>query len=648
MGVECDNHAMRLSLAAAILPLGVAACVSQGVPEWAVHVRSRPVEPRARTEDVVTLLLGEMSRPGLPLDHLSPEQIALVAVQEIEGDHQIDAALWLSMASYRYHQEALVAIEDGYAGERTLPPNVRRSAYLELVEAEVDRFVHMGFQHEVTVLDGRAYGRSETERALQQQLTTLGKTSELDRESMRDALWQLQPAQAAVTARSRYASLAAAFRRRLIDDAHRIPGDENPASYLARTPIPTLQAEALSVVVGYFEPVVCAALAGGFPALRPAVLSQLTASRAQTRANAAVTLGLAPSAESRAALEAQLAVETNRGVKLAIANALVHHGVPEQAVAITSALQTCEKKECTLSVMLAQWLPESSRNEIDPAAVARIARGAELEPRAHLFAAALLRELGHVKPLDEAAVEALIVAARRRQHREDKEVAEFAYEAIADSDVLTRAAVLSRIGAHAGVSPGPDQLQPGPLLARLARVAEAEDLPLLGRLMTRYADKPGPEPAAIIEAAFHISGEAARVRLLGWLDRYPEVRAPILVGLLAKTSGPAADLDAIVARSDARTILLYKGLRKSPDLTAALGGYLRDGTPQDKWAAAELAGVFRINDVQAELLELLRFRNRRYYPNDAVLRHAAMTSLVQLALARTAKAPPAAASSASN
>jgi hypothetical protein len=643
---------MRLSLAAAVLPVGVAACVSQGVPDWAMHVRSSPVEPGARTEDVAARLLAEMTHPGLPPNHLSPEQIALVAVQEIERDHQVDAALWLSMASYRYHQEALVAILDGYAGERTLPPNVRRSAYLELVDTEVDRFVNMGFQHEVAVLEGRAYGRSETEQALQEQLTTLGKTSELDRESMRDALWQLQPAQAVVTAGSRYHSLAAAFGRRLVDDAHRFPTDENPAHYLARTPIPALQAEALGVVAGYFDPPVCAALASGFPALRPAVLSRLSASRPQTRANAAATLGLAPSAESRAALEAQLAVETNRGVKLAIANALVHHGIAEQAVAITSALQACEKKECTLSVMLALWLPESSRNEVDPAAAARIARGPEFEPRAHLFAAVLLRELGRVKPLDETAVEALIVAARRRQELEDKRVAEPAYVAIAESNVLTREAVLSRMGPHPGVSPGPDQLQPGPLLARLARVAEAEDLPLLGRLMARFGETPGPEAAAIVEAAFHVSGEAARVRLLGWLDRYPEVRVPILVGLLAKssgtTSGSGDDLDAIVARSDARTILLYKGLRKSPDLTATLAADLRDGKPQDKWAAAELAGLFRAGEVESELRELLQFRDSRYYPNDAVIRHAAMMSLVQVALARTARAVPPAAPSASN
>jgi hypothetical protein len=608
-----------------------------------MHVRSRPVQPDARIEDIAGRLLAEMVQPVLPPDHLPPEQLALVALQEIERDRQVDAALWLSMASYRYHQEALVAIVDGFGGERNLPPNVRRSAYTKLVETEVDRFVNMGFQHEVGVLEARAYGRSETERALQQQLTTLGKTTELERESLRDALWQLQPAPAAVTSASRYPDLVDAFRKRLVRDAQRTKGDQNPAVYLARTPISALQADAVKVAVGFFDPAVCAALAGGFPALRPAVLSDLSASRPQTRSNAAATLGLAPSAETRGALEARLAVETDPAVKLVIAYALAHHGVSEQTVAVTSALQSCENKDCTLPVMLALWLPESSRQEIDPAAVARIARGNEFEPRAHLFAAVLLRALGRMKPLDEAAVEALIVAARRREHHDDKQVAEPAYAAIGESNVLTRAAVLARIGPQPGVSPGPDQLHPGPLLARLARVAEAEDLPLLGRLMVRFGDAAGPEAGAIVEAAFHVSGEAARVRLLGWLDRYPEVRVPIVVGLTAKSSGPSADLDAIVARADARTVLLWKALRKSPDLTPTLLGYLRDGAPQDKWAAAQLAGLFRSVEAQPDLRQLLRFRDNRYYPNDAVIRHAAMASLVQVALARTAK-PTAAAS----
>ena len=635
---------MRLTRAALVIALPLSACATQGVPNWAMHVRSDPYDPDATTEKVADRVAREMALASLPVGHVAPEQMAAVAIREIEQGHQVDAALWMAMASYRYHQEAFVAMIQGEAGLRTLPANVRRSAYIELVDAEMDRFTSLGFFRELRKLESRAYGQNETELALQQQLTTLGKTSEIERESLRDALWQMQPAPAVTSSPTRYPALADAFRQRLIADARREKLDENPGEYLARTPIPALQADALDAAVGYFEPAVFAGLAAGFPALRPMVVAHLSAARAETRANAAATLSLAPAAETRGVLEARLAVEPDPHVKLVIAYALVHHGVAEQAIAVTSALQACQKKECTLPVMLADWLPQQSKSEIDPALPARIARGPEFEPRAHLFAATVLGAIGHAKPLDESAVEALVVASRRRMHFEDKKVAGPAYAAIAEASVLTREAVLARIAGKPGVAFGPDQLSPGPLLARLARVSEAEDLPLLGRMMARYGKQEGPEAAAAVEAVFHIPGDAARNKLVNWMVTYPNVR-PMIVVALAGTDFPPDRLARLVAGTDARAVLLVKILQKSPDLTSALSGYLRTGTPSDKFAAAELAGLAPLTEAPDGLPALLYFHDARYYPNDVVLRHAAIQSLVRIALNRAARpAPPAPAS----
>ncbi len=581
-------------------------------------------------------LLAELEQPVPPPEHVAPEQIASVAMSELAQDRLVDASLWLSVASYRYHQEALAAIVNGIGGERTLPANVRRSAYRELVEAEIDRYVEMGFQNEVRALEARAYGQNETERVLQQQLTTLGKTSEIERESLRDALWQLQPAPPVTSAPTRYPALAEAFRRRLLADARRERNDENPADYLARTPVPALQAEALKVVVRYFDPPLCGLLATGFPALRPMVVANLSAARPQTRANAAATLALAPSAETRAALEARLASETDPGVKLAIAYALAHHGVPEQAVSVTAALQSCQGRGCTLPVTLAAWLPRQILPDIRQSDVARIARGNEFEPRAHLFAAFLLRDIGRAKPLEEASVEALIVAARRRTHPEDKLVADPAYAALSGAEALTREAILARLASQPGQPSGPDQLFPGPLVARFSSVAEADDLPLLTRLMSRFGDKDGPEAGAIVAATLHISTGAARARLLGWL-RYQRVRPQIVIGLAQRPDVQPRDLEAAVQVTDARAILLLKAVHKSADLTPTVINYLHNGTPADKWAAAQLAVFADAAQTKFDLQQLLLFRDRRYYPNDALIRHAAMKSLVQLALARTAK-----------
>ncbi len=126
------------------------------------------------------------------------------------------------------------------------------------------------------------------------------------------------------------------------------------------------------------------------------------------------------------------------------------------------------------------------------------------------------------------------MAARRRDSFEEKFVADPAYAAISEAAVLSRDAVLARINP-----PPPtrsieiDETSPGPLIARLSRVSEAEDLPLLGRLMARFGTTDGPEAEAIVVAALHVPGAAANTRLLGWLEQYPNVRAMIVIGLAA-------------------------------------------------------------------------------------------------------------------
>jgi hypothetical protein len=625
-----------------VVALGLVGCATQGVPEWAMHVRPEPVDPNAQTAAVAQRLLVELQVPTLAADHIAPEQIATVAVREIEQDHQVDAALWLAIASYRYHQETLAAILNGFSGVTRLPPNVRRSAYVDLVKAEAERFSKMGFQAEVRMLEARAYGQSQTEQALQQQLTTLGKTTEIERESLRDALWQLQPAPAVTNRPTQYPELATAFRKRLLIDAQRERQDEHPGTYLARTPIPELQAEAVEAAVGLFDPMLCVSLSNGFPALRPAIVAKLSAHRPEARSNAAATLALAPSAETRAALEARLAVEPDARVKMVIAYALAHHGAPEQALSITSTLQSCQGQACTLPVMLAQWLPHDNKMEIDPAVLARILRGKEFDPRAHLFAAGLARDLGRAKPLDGPTVDALIVAARRRNSFEEKLVADPAYAAIAGADALSREAVLARIAPRSGPTMNVDEISPGPLLARLSRVAEAEDLPLLGRLMPRYGTADGPEAEAIVVAALHVPGEGANTRLLTWLQKYPNVRSMIVVGLAARPDLATADLEQAVQRSgDARATLILKALRHSPVLNATLLSYLRSERPQDKFAAADLAGMVGATDAREDLRQALQYHDARYYPSDAMIRHAAMKSLVRLALTATVKAAPA-------
>src|SRR4029077_7938679 len=142
----------------------------------AMHVQPATLDTSLDTGQVATLLARELGRAGLPEGPLAPEQIAAEAVRDIQRGQLADAGLWLSLASYRYHQEAMHAATAGMAGFATLPYGVRRSAYSELVVGEMRQFSPLDFHEEMDTVVARLHGRDELEIALQEQMTGLGKT----------------------------------------------------------------------------------------------------------------------------------------------------------------------------------------------------------------------------------------------------------------------------------------------------------------------------------------------------------------------------------------------------------------------------------------------------------------------------------------
>jgi hypothetical protein len=610
------------------------------VPDWAMHVRSAPVDLDWTPAQVAKRLEHELGGQARVLrsDHLPPEQMGLVAVKEIENGRFIDASLWLAIASYRYHQEVFQAAH--LADTQPLRADVNRKALNELIIAEIKQYARLGFEAQLENLRARIYGQDEKQEALEDQLSTLGKTSAIDRASLRDAMWQLRPEARVAAEGSHYPALEEAFRQQLRDDAKRNRKDEHPAFYLAQIPIAALQAEALLTVVGYFEPAVCAGVAAGFPTQRAGVVKNLTAARPQLRANAAATLALAPSAETRIALDSQLAIEGDDDVKLAIAYALIHHGATEHMVTLTTALQTCQAAKCKLPVMFADWLPMENKLSLEQATLARILRDGKTELRAHRFATITLRDIGRVKALEPAAVEALIVAARRKDDSESW--ARAALEALQNATTLSRAEVLERIDRRGKATPAQQQdvLSPTPLLARLSMVALADDLPLLGRLMARFGEEDGPEAELIVEAALRISGEQSDARLINWFTRYKNVRPLIGMGLASRPSVSREQLARLLERADGRTRMIVRLVWQDPNAPNLLIQYMQTGQIQEKLAAAELAGLTGQVSAKRDLQRLLGYRDARYYPSDVLVRHAAMVALVRIAFASSKPATP--------
>ena len=126
---------------------------------------------------------------------------------------------------------------------------------------------------------------------------------------------------------------------------------------------------------------------------------------------------------------------------------------------------------------------------------------------ARLFAAAALRDIGNVKPLEPASVEALIVAARTKGT--DERLRDIATAAVENADSLSRADVVARLKSRSSeASARNDVLFPGPLLARLAKVSTAADLPLLRQTIERFGEHDSPEAHYAVDAALNIPGEA--------------------------------------------------------------------------------------------------------------------------------------------
>ena len=57
---------------------------------------------------------------------------------------------------------------------------------------------------------------------------------------------------------------------------------------------------------------------------------------------------------------------------------------------------------------LVDWLPLQTKAELDQAPLARFVADTRIDVMARLFAAAALRDIGNVKPLEPASVEALM------------------------------------------------------------------------------------------------------------------------------------------------------------------------------------------------------------------------------------------------
>jgi hypothetical protein len=162
---------------------------------------------------------------------------------------------------------------------------------------------------------------------------------------------------------------------------------------------------------------------------------------------------------------------------------------------------------------------------------------------------------------------------------------------------------------------------------------------LLKRLMARFADSEGPEPHYIVGALLNVRGPTADATLIAWFKRHKRVQTQIAVGLVGRDSVPRDSLRKLVARGDAYTQLAAKSFLEDNDTEAKAIAFLKGEDLESRVQAAEMAGLRGLTGATEHLMPLVTFLDANYYPNDALVRHTAMTALVRLALFKTRPAP---------
>ena len=597
------------------------------VPAWAIHVVPLGVDPNLPAETVIGRLTGELQAPRLTDGHLPAEQIAAAAIQSLDAGYRTDAAMLLAIASYRYREQLQHIREVGYNGLDRAPYRVNDSAYYKLLKDEIAIYESLDFADEMRSLTAFLRGEDTPDADLRSRLAELFRTGPVDEETFRELIRQKLAAGAAVTSETLHApALADAFLGRLRADAKNKLTQYFAVSALANTPTSVFQSEALRLAPVPVSPRICSALADQLVTNRELVAGLLADPNQATRASSAVVMGMNPSPEQLAALEQRWATEREPAVRLSLAYALARHGRRERVGDLTTALNPCVGQLCAQTVVLLQWLPEDMKARLDQETVAALVGDPRQNRAVHFFAAALLRDIALRQPLGAHARDALLVAARDR----DPGMGFITAEAIARDSSLSRARVIALLETP------PVAFRP--LLARLARVVTSADLPLLASLMPRFARDSAPEAEILVEAAATLPGPEAEAQLLNWFDAYKPLRLLIAFRILGKSELRPEVLQHVSQKGDVSTRLLVKLAIHAPDAISSLNEQLRAGQPGDRLLAARLAGAVRDPRTRDGLWKLAMYRDARYYPRDAILRHAAMVSLLRIAF--TTLRPP--------
>ncbi len=600
----------------------------RSVPTFAIHIKAPTVNQRPDTKAVAGTLAAELRHSSILTDnYVAPEQVAAVAVSELRQGNDWDAALFLSIAGYRYHQVALRAHSVGTETALARAGRINVDAYIKHIRNEIRLFSSLDFDDELKMVSARARQEPQAQKILQEGLLKVLASEEDQRQALIDDIAaQMEQVKAARQEDIHYSDLAQNYLKRLEQDANDEIHQSTASFYLAKTPLKAYHLSGLQHTYRLFDHHLVREITPRLNEYRPQVLAALKQGSIHTRSTAAIILGLNPSEEHIAALE-EVNVEMGLApqLKLSVAFALTQHDRVEHLETLQVALSSCSAGICDHAAQLAQWLRPEFESQLDVSMIARVLAGRGNATRARYLAAVILGDIGEDQPLPPDALSALLAAS----HDSDDEVAEAASRAVSRLAQLDRTKVHELYQQHPGARTA--------LLARLEEVASAEDLPFLTQQFSRaIAAENQDDLKSIIGAVGHIPGPQAYGTLIRWYENNSSPRFTLALTLIRREDRNVQQLQQLAAQHAGIGGLVLGFGTEDPRTINAARVILTSGQISDRLQAAILVGLLHQRELLPQLWTLASYSNNNYYPADAVIRNAAMGAIIRIEMAGSA------------
>ncbi|MCP4605824.1 MAG: hypothetical protein GY847_35780 [Proteobacteria bacterium] len=613
----------RIFFLVSVLSVLTGGCVMgpRPVPQWAMHIKPPIVNETGLSKPLLHKLERNLTKEILPANYIPAEQIAALAVKEIKSGRGWDAALLMTLASYRYHQQAIYASRMA----NNIPNNIsiNKEIYNNFVKTEIDIFSSRNFDEELNYTAAQLLRDDKVTKMFENDYWRALSQEGAKREEMfKDFLQNVEENYIAPPERISNKHLSQALLSRLIEDTRTKHSDSFANYYLAIAPFREYRLAALRETNRFFFTPICQNLAPRLSQLRKEITASLDSTRSQTRSNAAIILGLRPSAENLALLETYYQKEESDHARLSFEFAFIKNNKEELLKKLTAAIRDCDEKDglCDHALHLLQWLPIEQKQKISHAALAKVLKDSRNTNFSRMFAAVILRDIGLESKLGRSIIQTLITASGDK----NEQISSWAGEAIAGLKQLDHEQVLTMLREN--------KTNRWALIYRLSHVVEPADIGFLKTELREKRIRSEREQNAFIKTLQKIPGNKATLLLFESFTKNPEMRIGVAMSLVERGDTPFNRLLNLAAKDKGIGSLIIKMHVKADDAIPFARTLLKGGTLDQRIQTAQLVSVFERRQLLPDLWQLASYNHSGYYPADAIVRHAALRSILRLKL----------------